>query len=122
MVRAFIDTKLTPGAFLVVKDDDPVFSFHYGFHWTCLCTGRFLAVLADIYTPHEIELPVHQFRAIRPNRKILNTIVCFDWIVFLFAGHFTGHTSPAGELFDNQCMFIHGWPPGIILGKIMNYT
>ena len=39
MVRAFINAKLTSGAFLGVKDDDPVFPFHYGFHWAGLCTG-----------------------------------------------------------------------------------
>ena len=112
MVRAFIDTKLTPSAFLIVKDDDPVFPFHYGFHWTCLCTGRILAVFADIHTPHEIELPVHQFRAISPNRQVLDTIGCIDWIIFLFARYFTGLTSPAGELFDNEritCSWLTSW-------------
>jgi len=122
MVRTFIDAKLTPGAFLVVKDDDPIFPFHYGFYWTGLRAERLLAVLADVQTPNEIELPVHQFRAIAPDRQILGPIGCIDRIIFLFAGHFAGLTSPAGELFDNQCMLIHGWPPGIILVKIMNYT
>jgi hypothetical protein len=64
--------------------------------------------LPQMLTPHEIKLPVHEFRAIPPNREVLDRIVCIDWIVFLFAGHFTGLTSPAGELFDNQCMLIHG--------------
>jgi hypothetical protein len=111
MVRAFIDANLTSIAFLRVKDDDPVFPFHDGLHRAGLHTGRLLAVLADIYTPHEIKLPIHQFWAIRPNRKILNTIVCFNWIEFLFACYFAGLTSPAGKLFDNQCILIHGWPP-----------
>jgi hypothetical protein len=81
-----------------------------------LRTNGFIAVLADVHAPHEIELPVHQFRAIRPDREVLDTIGCIDWIVFLFAGHFTGLTSPAGELFDNQCMLIHGWPPSFFSG------
>jgi hypothetical protein len=110
MVRAFLNAKPTPGAFLEVKDDDPIFPFHDGFHWAYLCTGWVIAVFADIHTPYEIELPVHQFRAIRPNRKVLDPIVCFDWIEFLFACYFAGLTSPAGELFDNQCMLIHGCP------------
>lgn len=101
MVRTFIDAELTPGAFLVVKDDDPIFPFHDGFHWTGLCTGRFIAVLADVHTPNEIELPVHDLWTIRPNGQILDPIGCFDRIEFLFAGHFTGLTPPAGELFDN---------------------
>jgi hypothetical protein len=122
MVRAFIDAKLTPVAFIVVKDDDPVFSFCYGFHWACLCTDGFIAVLADAHTPHEIELPVHQFGAVRPDRQILDPIVCIDGIVLLFACHFTGFASPAGKLFDNKCVLIHGWLPGIILNKITNYT
>jgi hypothetical protein len=111
MVRTFINAKLTPGAFLLVKDDDPVFPFRYGFHWAGLCTGRFITVLADVHTPHEIELSIHEFRAIRPNREVLDPIGYIDWIVFLFAGHFTGLTSPAGELFYDQCVLIHGWPP-----------
>jgi hypothetical protein len=111
MVRAFINAKLTSIAFLGVKYNDPVFPFHYGFHWAYLCTGWVIAVLADVHTPHEIKLSIHDFRAIRPNRKILNTIVCIDRIVFLFAGYLTGPASPAGELFDNQCILIHGSPP-----------
>ena len=51
IVRALVDAKLTSGAFIGVKDDDPVFSSCYGFCWACLCTGRFIAVLADIHAP-----------------------------------------------------------------------
>ena len=68
VVRAFVDAKLTPGAFPVVKDDNPVFPFRYGFHWARLCTDRIIAVPADVYTPHEVELPIYDLRAIRPNR------------------------------------------------------
>jgi hypothetical protein len=119
MVRAFIDAKLTPGASLIVKDDNPIFPFHYSFSWAGLRTDGFSAVFADVHSPHEIELPVHEFRAIRPDRKVLDTIGCIDWIVFLFAGDFAGLTSPAGELFDNQCMLIHGWPPSVFSGYIL---
>ncbi len=107
VVRAFVDAKLTAGAFLVVKDDDPVFPFRYGFLRACLCTERIIAVLADVDTPHEIELPIHEFRAIRPYGKVLDPIGCIDWMVFLFAGYFAGFASPAGELLDDQCMPIH---------------
>ena len=101
MVRAFIDAKLTPGASLVVKNDDPVFPLCYGLYWACFCTWRFIAVLADVHTPHEVELPVHPFRAIGPDRKVLDTLLCIDGIVLLFAGDFTGLTAPAGIFFDN---------------------
>jgi len=111
MVRAFIDAKLAPGAFLSVEDDDVVFPFHDGLRRTYLCTGGLIAVFADVYAPYEIELPVHHFRAIRPDRQILHPIGCINRIEFLFAGYLTGPASPAGELFDNQCMLIHGWPP-----------
>jgi hypothetical protein len=68
MVGAFINAKLTSGAFLEVKDDDPVFPFHDGVFGAGLRTGRVIAVFADIHTPHEIELTIHHSRAIRPNR------------------------------------------------------
>jgi hypothetical protein len=67
MVRAFLNTKLTSGAFLGVEDDDPVSPFHDGFHWAYLCAGRVIAMFADIHAPYEIELPVHQFRSISPD-------------------------------------------------------
>jgi len=60
------------------------------------------------------------FDSIRTIRRIVGTMRGI--VVFLFAGYLAGLASPAGELFDNQCIFIHGWPPGIILGKITNYT
>jgi hypothetical protein len=116
MVRAFIDAKPTPGTFFVVKDDDSVFPFRYGFHWACLRTWRVIAVLADIHTPHEVELPVHLFRAIGPDRKVLDATVCIDGIVLLLAGHFTGLASPAGIFFDNQCIPVHGRPPSFFSG------
>jgi len=122
MVRAFIDAKLTPGASLIVKDDNPVFPFYYGIFGAGLHTDGLIAVFADAHTPYEIELSVHQFRTVSPNRQVLDAIGCIDWIVFLFAGYFTGLASPAGKLFDNQCILIHGCPPGIILNKITNYT
>ena len=78
MVRAFIDAKLTPGAFLIVKDDNSVFPFPYGLHWAGLHAEGIIAVFADVHAPHEIELPVHEFRAVRPDRQVLDTIVCID--------------------------------------------
>ena len=74
MVRAFIDAKLAPGAFFIVKDDDPVFPFHYGVFGADLCADGIITVFADVHTPHEIKLPVHQFRAIPPYRKVLDPI------------------------------------------------
>ena len=68
MIRAFIDAKLTSSAFLLVKDDDPVGPFRDGLRWTCVCTWWIIAMLADVDTPHEIKLPIHEFWAIRPNR------------------------------------------------------
>jgi hypothetical protein len=116
MVRAFVDAKLTPVAFFVVKDDDPVSPLRYGFQWACLYTGRLIAVPTDIHTPHEVELPVHQFRAIRPDRKVLDTIFCIDGIVLLLAGDFASLASPTGIFLDNQCISFHGWPPCFFSG------
>jgi len=39
MIRAFIDAKLTPRSFLVIKDDNPVFPFRYGLHYCFLSPG-----------------------------------------------------------------------------------
>jgi len=39
VVRAFVDAKLTPRAFLVIKDDNPVFPFRYGLHYCFLSPG-----------------------------------------------------------------------------------
>jgi len=119
MVGAFIDAKPTPGASLIVEDDDPVLPLHDGIFGAGLHTGWLIAVFADVHTPYKIELTVREFRAISPNRQVLDPIGCIDRIVFLFAGDFTSLASPAGELFDNQCIFIlHGFSPGII----KNYT
>jgi len=61
MVRAFLNTKLTSGAFLGVEDDDPVSPFHDGFHRAYLCAGRVIAMFADIHTPYEVKLPFISF-------------------------------------------------------------
>ena len=120
MVRTFIDAKLTPIAFFVVKDDDAVFPFRYGLHWACLHTGRVIAVLADIHAPYEIEFSVHEFRAIRPDRQVLDPIRCMNWIELLFAGYFAGLTSPAGVFLDNECVPFHGWSPSLFSGYILH--
>ncbi len=106
MVRAFVDAKLAPGAFLKVKDDNAIFPFHYGFCGASVCAGRIIAVPADVHPPRKIKLSVNYFRTIGPDGQILYPFGCIDRIVFLFAGYFTGLTSPAGELFDDQSILI----------------
>ena len=108
MVRAHIDAKLTPGAFLLVKNDDPVFPFRDPFNRAGFGADGFGTVFADIHTPDEIELPVHELGTIRPNRQILHPVARIDRIIFLFACDFTGLASPAGVLFDDQRISIHG--------------
>ncbi len=67
IIRAFIDAKLTPGAFLAVKDDNPVLPFEDCFGRENFLAGRGLAMPADRHAPYEIELAVRDLWAVRPD-------------------------------------------------------
>jgi hypothetical protein len=74
MVTALIDAKPTPGAFPLIKNDDPVFPFRYSFDRAGFRTHGNDAMFADIHTPDEIELPIHDPRPIRPNGEMLDLV------------------------------------------------
>jgi hypothetical protein len=81
---------------------------------TGLSTDGFVAVSADAHPPHEIELTIQVFRAIRLNRYIFirmptiwATGVKRELVVFLFAGNLTGLASPTRIFFVNELGVIH---------------
>ena len=110
--------------FFVVEDDACLWIFGDGAFGASLGADGVGAMFADVHSPHEIELTVHVFRTIPPDRQMFDSIRTIRRIVgtmrgivlFLFAGYLAGLASPAGELFDNQCIFIHGWPPSFFSG------
>jgi hypothetical protein len=97
------------GALLIVTEDDACLRvFGDGTLRAGLYTDGLIAVLADVDTPHEIELPVHRFGTLSPDGKILDPVGGIGRIVLLFARDFAGFTSPAGKFFDHQSIFSHG--------------
>jgi hypothetical protein len=81
---------------------------------TGLGTDGFVAVPADFYPPHEIQLIIQVSRAICPNRYIFVRMpiiraigVKRELVIFLFAGNLTGLASPAGIFFVNEFEVIH---------------
>ncbi len=68
-------TALQPVHFSSVTEDDArLWILGDGIFGAGLGTDGLIAVLADVHTPHEVELPVHQFWAIPPDRQILDAI------------------------------------------------
>jgi hypothetical protein len=102
LVGTFFDTTATPCALFLIEDDDPIPSLCDGLHRAGLGTGGLFAMLTDIDAPQEVEFPVHEFRAISPDRHVFDGMGRIDRIIFLFAGCFAGHASPAGILLDDQ--------------------
>ena len=92
IVGACFDAGLTSGTQIVIHDNNAVFSFGDGRLRAGPGARRIVAVPAHTYMKVKVQVTVEEPGAIFLNRNKFDTI-CGP--VFLFAGHFTGFTTPA---------------------------
>ena len=92
IIRAFIDAGLTPGAQIIVHDNNSVISFLNGRFRADIGTWRFIAVSAQVDLKYKFRLVIDPTRSVFPNRDQLDPV---GRPVFLLAGNFTGSATPA---------------------------
>ena len=92
IIGAGVDAGLTPGAQIVIHDDDTVIALADRLLRADIGTGGIVAMPAEVY-------PEFKYRsAINQPGVVLFDKYQFDAVgspIFLFAGHFTGFATPA---------------------------
>ena len=91
IIRALIDAGLTPGAQIIVHDDNSVISFANGRFRAGIGTRRFIAVPAQVDLKYKIRLIIELPRSIFPHRNQFDPL---SHPVLLLAGNFTGSATP----------------------------
>ena len=92
VIGTFLDAGLTPGAELVVHDDNAVISFVNSLFRADIGTRRFIAVPAQVDLEYKFRLIIDPTRSVFPNRDQFDAV---GRPIFLLAGNFTGPATPA---------------------------
>jgi len=92
VIGTFWNAGLTPGAKIVIHDDQAVISFADGCFRAGLGAGRRIAVSAQVDLKYKFRLRIDLPRTIFPNRNQFDTL---GRPVFLLAGDLTGSAAPA---------------------------
>ena len=92
MVGTFVDAGLTAGTEIIVHDDNSVISFYNGLLRAGICTGRIIAVPAQVDLELEFGLILADLRPVFTNGNQPDAV---GSPVFLLAGHLAGTAAPA---------------------------